>query len=109
MIAGPGGVTSTLTAAVALPATFVAVTVCHEAGERRSGVPAICRSGVAPLHVSATVFGDAGSSVGMFSVPVFAPIVDGSHRSVIVVLPPAATDGSVPQLCPVVHDPNANE
>jgi hypothetical protein len=61
------------------------------------------------VHVSATVLGDAGSSVGMFSVPVLAPIVDGSHRSVIVVLPPAATDGSVPQVCPVVHDPNANE
>ncbi len=77
-----------------------------------SGGPAIWRSGVLPVQVSATVRGDIGSSLTMLSVPVLAPIVVGSQRSVMLSVLPgpgaAAIALSGPQLWPVVHPENAN-
>jgi hypothetical protein len=77
-----------------------------------SGGPAIWMSGVAPVQVRLTVRGDIGSSLTMLSVPVLAPIVVGSQRSVMVSVLPGPGDAasalSGPQLWPLVQPVNAN-
>jgi hypothetical protein len=58
-----------------------------EAGVReRTGVPLM------PVPVSATVCGEFGALLVIVSVAVFAPVVVGANRTLIVQLPPGATE-----------------